>query len=99
MTLPLPPSPDRCAPFDALVERAARLLRDDAPPPAEFALILAFLRHHYAERPLSAGEIDRLVEEPRRQRRAMRSLLEGLRLHHPPQSSPADDALPMLAAE
>ncbi|OIQ87264.1 hypothetical protein GALL_308720 [mine drainage metagenome] len=92
------PSPDRCAPFDALVEQAARLLRDDAPPPAEAMLILAFLQHQYAEQPLSAAEIDRLLDGPHRQRRAMRSLLEDLRLKHPPQSRPAAER-PVLAAE
>lgn len=77
-------SHERVETFQTLVDRASALLTqaeqsDDSDAVAEAALILEYLRKRYGE-PFTAGELNHLLHGPEGEQRAVRMLLDGLRL-------------------
>lgn len=77
-------SHQRVETFQMLVDRAADLLTQaerngECDAVAEAALILEYLRRHYVD-PFDADEIDHLLHGSEDEQRAVRVLLDGLRL-------------------
>jgi hypothetical protein len=72
---------ERVAVFEALVDRASALLARDGDDPAagEATLLLQYLQHSFHD-PLSIDEIAELIAGGRGNERAMRDLLDALRL-------------------
>ncbi|HVI49932.1 MAG TPA: hypothetical protein VM661_01835 [Candidatus Sulfotelmatobacter sp.] len=95
-------SHQRVETFQMLVDRASDLLttaeRDgECDAVAEAALILEYLRKHYVE-PFDASELDHLLHGSEDEQRAVRVLLDGLRLKRLIKTL-ADSPPQLLAAE